>query len=355
MNCQQDLEPPSGSPDARLPTLISVVIPVFNEEEVVGHFVDRITGVLASIGCPAELIFVDDGSSDSTMNVLMALRERDPHIALVSLSRNFGKEIAVSAGLDHATGEVVIVIDVDLQDPPEIIHKFIAQWQAGFDVVYGQRIARDGETAVKKLTAFLFYRVMRKLSRVDIPADTGDFRLMNRRSVDALKLCREQHRFMKGLFAWIGFRQCAVRYHREARAAGTTKFNYWKLWNFALDGVTSFTTTPLKVATYIGFLTAGIAFLYLFWIVGRTLLYGDPVQGYPSLMAVVLFLGGVQLMTIGVLGEYVGRMFDEAKRRPLYLVKELLPVSTVAAHRQGLIEQSQSVMPERTITADSRD
>ncbi|MCW5653224.1 MAG: glycosyltransferase family 2 protein [Hydrogenophaga sp.] len=308
-----------------MPTLLSVVVPVFNEEGVVQHFHARMSRILEDIGCPAEIVFVDDGSSDGTVRDVQALREQDPRIALLSLSRNFGKEIALSAGIDHARGEVVVVIDVDLQDPPELIREFITKWQAGYDVVYGQRIERDGESATKKVTAFLFYRAMRKLSRVDIPADTGDFRLMSRRSVDALKLCREQHRFMKGLFAWVGFRQCAVRYHREARVAGTTKFNYWKLWNFALEGITSFSTAPLKVATYVGFLTAAVAFLYLLWIVGKTLLFGDPVQGYPSLMAVVLMLGGIQLVTIGILGEYVARMFDETKGRPLYLLKDLLP------------------------------
>ncbi|RJP70532.1 MAG: glycosyltransferase [Comamonadaceae bacterium] len=320
---------PASLPGARLPTLLSVVVPVFNEEGVVQHFHTSMSRILDEIGCPAEIVFVDDGSSDGTVRDVEALRDADPRIALLSLSRNFGKEIALTAGIDHARGEVIVVIDVDLQDPPELIKAFIAQWQAGNDVVYGQRIERDGETATKKLTAFLFYRTMRKLSRVDIPADTGDFRLMSRRAVDALKLCREQHRFMKGLFAWVGFKQCAVRYHREARVAGTTKFNYWKLWNFALEGITSFSTAPLKVATYVGFLTAAFAFVYLIWIVGKTLLFGDPVQGYPSLMAVVLMLGGIQLVTIGILGEYVGRMFDETKGRPLYLLKQLLPAQAV--------------------------
>jgi glycosyltransferase involved in cell wall biosynthesis len=317
-----------GTGKGRRPPLISVVVPVFNEEEVVGHFHARMGQLLDEIDYAAEIVFVDDGSTDGTLKALHELRETDPRIAVLALSRNFGKEIALSAGLDHARGDAVVVIDVDLQDPPELIKEFIAQWRAGYDVVYGQRIVREGETAIKKLTAFLFYRVMRKLTRVNIPEDTGDFRLMSRRVVDALKSCREQHRFMKGLFSWVGFRQCAVRYQREARVAGTTKFNYWKLWNFALEGITSFTTGPLKVATYVGFMTAGVAFVYLVWIVGKTLLLGEPVRGYPSLMAVVLFLGGIQLVTIGILGEYVGRMFDETKARPLYLLKELSPAES---------------------------
>jgi polyisoprenyl-phosphate glycosyltransferase len=318
---------------SRMSPLLSVVVPVFNEEEVVGQFHARMSQLFDEVGYPAELVFVDDGSSDGTLEALQALRETDPRIAVLSLSRNFGKEIALSAGLDYASGDAVVVIDVDLQDPPELIKEFIAKWEEGFDVVYGQRIERDGETVAKKMTAFLFYRVMRRLTRVDIPADTGDFRLMSRRVVDALKRVREQHRFMKGLFAWVGFRQCAVRYHRDARVAGTTKFNYWRLWNFALEGITSFTTAPLKVATYVGFLTAAVSFAYLVWIVSKTLLWGDPVQGYPSLMAVVLFLGGIQLVTIGILGEYVGRMFDETKGRPLYLLKEAWPAEAVEGFR----------------------
>ena len=323
----------AGSATGRMGPLLSVVVPVFNEEEVVGRFHARMSELFDEIGYPAELVFVDDGSTDGTMKALQALREADPRIALLGLSRNFGKEIALSAGLDYASGDAVVVIDVDLQDPPEIIKEFIARWQAGFDVVYGQRIERDGETAAKKLTAFLFYRVMRKVTSVDIPADTGDFRLMSRRVVDALKRCREQHRFMKGLFAWVGFRQCAVPYHREARVAGTTKFNYWRLWNFALEGITSFTIAPLKVATYVGFLTAAMAFVYLLVIVVKTLLHGEPVQGYPSLMAVVLLLGGLQLVTIGILGEYVGRIFDETKGRPLYMLKETWPAEAVEGFR----------------------
>jgi glycosyltransferase involved in cell wall biosynthesis len=222
----------------------------------------------------------------------------------------------------------VVLIDVDLQDPPELIPQMLSIWQEGVDVVYGQRAEREGESWLKKATAYAFYRFIRRVSRVQIPEDTGDFRLMSRRAVEALKLCREQHRFMKGLFAWIGFPQRALRYRRDPRAAGRTKFNYWKLWNFAIDGITSFTTAPLKISTYIGLITALGAFGYLVVIVAKTLLYGDPVRGYPSLMAVVLFLGGIQLFTLGVIGEYLGRMFDETKGRPLYLVKTYEPAVT---------------------------
>lgn len=317
---------------------LSVVVPVFNEEAVLGAFHARLSAVLQELGRPCEIVFVDDGSRDGTLEALHRLRRQDPRVGIVALSRNFGKEVALSAGLDHARGEVVAVIDVDLQDPPELIPEFLRQWEAGYDVVYGQRLEREGETVLKKVTAFLFYRVMRCFSRVDIPADTGDFRLMSRRAVDAVGRCRERHRFMKGLFAWIGFPQKAVPYRRAPRAAGSTKFNYWKLWNFALDGITSFTTAPLKAASYFGFLTAAAAFLYLLTVVGKTLLFGEPVKGYPSLMAVVLCLGGVQLMTIGILGEYVGRMFDETKGRPLYLLREL--------HRSQPAEDALPAAPE---------
>lgn len=226
----------------------------------------------------------------------------------------------MSAGLDQTCGDAVIIIDADLQDPPELIPELVAGWREGYDNVYAVRSVRDGETAMKKLTAHLFYRVLQSLSRVTIPRDTGDFRLLSRRAVDALSRLREQHRFMKGLFAWIGFPQKAVHYRRDARMAGTTKFNYWKLLNFAIEGLTSFTISPLKFASYFGLGIAAAAFLYALWIIYRTLVYGNPVAGYPSLMVVILFLGGVQLVAIGVLGEYLGRVFNEVKQRPLYLL-----------------------------------
>ncbi len=250
---------------------------------------------------------------------------RDPRVAIIDLSRNFGKEIALTAGLDHARGDAVIVIDADLQDPPELIPELVAKWQEGYDVVYARRTARDGETLLKKTTAKLFYRFIQGINRVKIPADTGDFRLLSRRAVDALKQLRETHRFMKGLFAWIGFPQVAVNYRRDPRFAGKTKWNYWQLWNFALEGITSFTITPLKIATYVGLFTACGSFAYALFVIYKTLAYGDPVQGYPSMMVVVLFLGGVQLMTLGVIGEYLGRMFNETKRRPLYFINSFQP------------------------------
>lgn len=303
---------------------ISIVAPAYNEQEVLGEFHRRVTEVMASLGCQYEIVLVNDGSRDNTLALMYALRERDPHISVVDLSRNFGKEIALSAGLDHTKGDVVVVLDSDLQDPPELIPQMLDIWREGYDVVYGMRTARDGETWFKKTTAKYFYRLIKSVSRVDIPKDTGDFRLMSRRAVEALSKLREEHRFMKGLFAWVGFPSSPFLYRRDPRAAGETKWNYWKLWNFALEGITSFTVAPLKVSTYLGMLIAVLALLYAVFVIWKALVYSDPVRGYPSLMTVVLFLGGVQLISVGLLGEYVGRIFNEVKRRPLYLVNRLL-------------------------------
>jgi glycosyltransferase involved in cell wall biosynthesis len=305
--------------------MLSVVAPVYNEESVLPEFHRRTIAVLEAIGETAEIVYVNDGSRDGTLALLHALAEDDPRVSLLNLSRNFGKEIALSAGLDYSRGEAVVVIDADLQDPPELIPTLIERWREGYDVVYATRVARDGETFAKKLTAKYFYRVIRALSPVEIPTDTGDFRLLSRRAVDALGRLRERHRFMKGLFAWIGYPQASVPYQRDPRFAGETKWSYWKLWNLAIEGITSFTTGPLKVASYVGLITATIAFLYAIWIIYKTLAWGEPVTGYPSLMVVILFLGGVQLTTLGIIGEYLGRMFNETKRRPLYLVETYHP------------------------------
>ena len=314
----------SGQP-AAAGILLSVVVPAFNEQAVLHEFHSRLSKVLDTLDVHAEIVFVNDGSTDNTPEMLYQLREQDPRVAVVELSRNFGKEIALSAGLDHALGEAVVVIDADLQDPPELIPELIKQWHEGYDVVYATRVARDGETYLKKATAGAFYRLIQKVSRVRIPADTGDFRLLSRRAVDALKQLREQHRFMKGLFSWIGYPQKSVPYRRDPRFAGETKWNYWRLWNLALEGITSFTIAPLKLASYIGVLTSLAAFIYAVRVIYKTLVYGDAVQGYPSLMVVVLFLGGIQLLTLGVIGEYLGRMFDETKGRPLYFTKAYHP------------------------------
>lgn len=305
--------------------MISIVVPCFNEMEVLGEFHKRLTAALGNLVVRFEIIYVNDGSSDQTLEELAKLRRTDAHVAIVDLSRNFGKEIAMTAGVDHANGDAVVIIDADLQDPPELIPTLLDGWRQGFDVVYAKRRKRDGESILKKVTSYCFYRVIQKVSRVSIPEDTGDFRLMSRRAVEALKQLREQHRFMKGLYAWVGFPQKAVQYDRDPRFAGVTKWNYWKLWNFAIEGITSFTIAPLKFATYFGLVIAMGAFLYAGVIIFKTLVYGNPVAGYPSLMVTILFLGGIQLITIGILGEYLGRMFDETKQRPLYVLKSYEP------------------------------
>lgn len=307
---------------------ISVVVPAYNEAEVLPAFHARLVPVMEAIGLPWEVVYVNDGSRDGTLATMQALQAGDGRVAVLNLSRNFGKEIALTAGLDHAcASEAVVVIDSDLQDPPEVIPDLVAAWQAGgVDIAYAQRRAREGETWLKKATAAAFYRVMGRIGgRVQLPRDTGDFRLMSRRALDALLSLREHHRFMKGLFAWVGFPSVAVPYDRAPRAAGTTKWNYWRLWNLSLEGITAFTVGPLKIATYLGLATALFAAVYGVVIVTRTIIWGNPVAGYPSLMAVVLFLGGVQLMTLGIIGEYLGRVFNETKGRPLYIVERHLP------------------------------
>ena len=306
--------------------LLSIVVPAYNEAEVIDAFHARLGTVLDGLeDLDVELVYVNDGSSDDTLTRLHALRATNPRVAVLDLSRNFGKEIALTAGLDHTRGDAVVVIDADLQDPPELIPQLVEKWREGFDVVFARRTERAGETWFKRTTAAGFYRVLDALSEESPPRDTGDFRLLSRRAVDALEGVRERHRFMKGLFHWVGFRQVAVPYQRDPRFAGDTKWNYWRLWNFALDGITSFSTAPLRFATYIGVATAAFAFFYGLFIILRTLLVGADLPGYPSLMVVILFLGGVQLTALGIIGEYLGRTFDEVKQRPLYLVQAFEP------------------------------
>jgi polyisoprenyl-phosphate glycosyltransferase len=311
--------------DAPLRPTFSIVVPCHNEAKGIGVFHARLAAVMQRLGESWEVIYINDGSQDLTLRCLETLRANDPHVALINLSRNFGKEIALTAGLDHASGEAVVVIDADLQDPPELIPELVAAWREGYDMVYAQRRVRAGETWLKKRTAELFYQLMQHIGGVRLPPNAGDFRLISRRAVEALLLLREHHRFMKGLFAWVGFPSKAVPYDRAPRHAGETSWNYWRLWNLAVEGITSFTVLPLKVATYMGLLVAGSAMLYGGTIIARTIAIGNHVPGYPSLMAVTLFLGGVQLMTLGIIGEYLGRIFNETKRRPLYLVERLEP------------------------------
>lgn len=302
---------------------LSVVIPVYNEEEGLSALHQRLSTVLDGLGCTAEVVYIDDGSRDRSAAMLRELAASDPRVLVLGLSRNFGKEIAVSAGIDYAHGDAVVVLDADLQDPPELIGKMLEQWRAGADCVLMKRASREGETWLKKTTSSWFYRLLRKIGDVEIPRDVGDFRLMSRRAVDALRRCQERTRYMKGLFAWIGFPTVTLTYERDARHAGTSKWNYWRLWNLALEGITSFSTAPLKIASYVGLFVALGAFGYSASVFIKALLWGDPVPGYPSLMMVVLFLGGTQLLALGIIGEYLARIFVEVKQRPLYLVADV--------------------------------
>jgi glycosyltransferase involved in cell wall biosynthesis len=301
---------------------LTVVVPVYNESDVLMIFHQRLSKVLDGLSLGCDVLYVDDGSKDDTWSIIEKLVADDPRTGAIKLSRNFGKEAAMTAGLDHVTADAAVVIDSDLQDPPELIPALVEQWRAGFDVVYATRSAREGETGFKRFTAAAFYRSMNQLSDTAIPRDTGDFRLLSRRALDALAQLRERQRFMKGLFSWIGYRQTAVRYLREPRQAGTTKWNYWRLAQLAIEGITSFSTAPLRLATWVGIASAGLAFVYGFIVLIRALFYGDAVRGYPTLMLVILFLGGVQLLALGVIGEYLGRNYAESKRRPLYFIEE---------------------------------
>jgi glycosyltransferase involved in cell wall biosynthesis len=306
--------------------LISILAPVKDEEEAIAMFVGRVRAVLDALGEAQgwEILFIDDGSRDATLAAIMAEHRADTRVRCISLSRNFGKEAALSAGLDHATGQVVIPLDVDLQDPPEVIGTMLARWREGYDVVYGVRRNRASDSLPKRLTADLYYRAHNYLSADKIPEHAGDFRLLDRKVVDVIRLMPERNRFMKGLFAWAGFRQAAVEYDRVQRDVGTTKFNYWKLWTLALDGITSGSTLPLRVWSYLGGVVAIGSLFYAIYVVIRTFLRGGDVPGYPSLMVATLFLGGVQLLSLGVLGEYVGRILVETKHRPIYVVRETI-------------------------------
>lgn len=304
--------------------LISIVAPCYNEGEAIGHFMTAVAPVLSAGDFDYELVFVDDGSKDDTRAQLERLAGENGRVRVIVFSRNFGKEAALTAGLDHAAGDAVIVIDTDLQDPPELIHDFITKWREGYDVVYGTREDRATDTAAKRLTAGGFYRLFNRISSIKIPDNTGDFRLMDRRVVETIKLLPERSRFMKGLFAWAGFSAAAVPYARPQRSAGETKFNFWKLWNFALDGIVSFSTAPLRMWSYIGALVAFVSFLYASVIVIQTIFTGVDVPGYASLTVIILFFGSVQMISVGVLGEYISRLFIEVKRRPIYVVDEII-------------------------------
>ena len=305
---------------------LTLIIPVKDEEAAIGPCLERVVPVLEclddAVARSFEILFVDDGSTDTTLDVIRKANAADPRVRALSLSRNFGKEAALSAGLDAARGAAVVPLDVDLQDPPEALPKMIAQWRAGYDVVYGVRDNRETDSFPKRLTADLYYRAHNWLSRDKIPEHAGDFRLLDRRVVDVIRAMPERNRFMKGLFAWAGFKQAAVGYHREERKVGKTKYNYWKLWTLAIDGITSASTLPLRVWSYLGAFVALGALGFAIYIIVRTLTTGIDVPGYASLMVAILFLGGLQLLSLGVLGEYVGRILTETKGRPLYIVRE---------------------------------
>ncbi len=303
---------------------VSIVVPVFNEAEVLNDTWKRLHSVLQATQYRYEVIFVNDGSTDDSDQVLAQLHRENQAVTAISLSRNFGKEYALTAGLDFARGEAVITLDADLQDPPELIPQMLEAWQDGYDVVTMRRVSREGETMAKRSSAWLFYRLLNRISDVPIPPDTGDFRLLSEKAVRAVRQLPERVRYMKGIFAWIGYRRKEIPYERSSRTGGSSKWGYLRLLRLALDGITAFSTTPLRLASYLGFLTAFGAFFFALWTIAKTLLFGEPVAGFPTILTTMLFLGGIQLMAIGVLGEYLGRLFIESKQRPHYLVSSIL-------------------------------
>ena len=308
------------------PPLISIVVPVKNEELGILPFVERVSPILDAIAEREswEILFIDDGSGDATLVAIAAARAKDARVRAISLSRNFGKEAALSAGLDYAQGRAVIPMDVDMQDPPEVLPDMVAKWREGYEMVFGVRRRRKTDPLMKRLTAGLYYRAHNWVSSDKIPENVGDFRLMDRSVVDVIRQLPERNRVMKGLFAWAGFKQAAVEYDRAERDHGLTNFSYWKLWTLALDGITSASTIPLRIWSYIGALIALFALGYASFLVIDTMIFGNPVPGYASIMVSVLFLGGVQLISLGVLGEYVGRILTETKQRPLYVVRDTI-------------------------------
>ena len=324
MACPEDGVPGKAMHTRRLErTMLSIVCPFFNEQEAVPLFFEALVPQLEALGCRFEIVCVNDGSGDGTLSALQSALLRHPQTRVIDLSRNFGKEAALTAGLDHARGDAVIPMDADLQDPPALIPRLLEKWLDGYDVVLAVRNNRDSDSALRRITAALFYRVHNRISDTAIPDDVGDFRLMDARVVLALRQLPERRRFMKGLFAWVGFRFASVEYTRPARSAGRSKFSSWRLWNFALEGLTAFSTIPLRIWTYLGAGVAVLAFGYAMFIVTRVVLHGIDVPGYASLLVAVLFLGGIQLMGLGVLGEYVGRIYNESKQRPIYIVREM--------------------------------
>ena len=306
---------------------VTILIPCYNEEASLDLLYDRLNR-LAQITPPRtvsydwEFLFVNDGSKDGTMNKIKALRTQDRRVAFVDLSRNFGKEAAMLAGFDHAAGDCVVILDADLQDPPELVLDMLRFWEEGYDDVYAKRVSRGKESWLRRKLTLGYYALLQTISQVDVLKNVGDFRLLDRKCIDALKSLRERERYTKGLFCWIGFHKKEIEFDRGDRAAGTSSFNLWKLTNLAIEGITSFTTAPLRFSTIVGTLISFVALIYMCYILTKTLLWGDPVQGFPTLMVVILFLGGIQLLSLGIIGEYLGRIFYETKNRPVYVVKE---------------------------------
>jgi glycosyltransferase involved in cell wall biosynthesis len=303
--------------------LVSVVVPVLNEIDVIDACYERLTAVLKSLdGIDYELVFIDDGSTDPGHSRLLDLQASDSHLKVIRFSRNFGHQIAITAGVDEARGDAIVVIDADLQDPPEVIPEMIAKWQDGYDVVYGVRRRRTGESRMKRATAAIFYRMLRRFTNIEIPVDVGDFRLISSRAAVQLRQLREKDRFVRGLVSWIGFPQTGVPYDREERYAGSTKYPYRKMLQFAVDGITSFSSMPLKLASWLGYLASLFAFLYLLSVFVQKMM-GHTVEGWATIMVAMLFLGGVQLICIGIIGEYIGRIFNETKSRPMYVIESI--------------------------------
>ncbi len=302
---------------------VTVLIPAYNEEDVIKPLHERLAHLASKLSkYTFEFLFINDGSSDKTLKIIQKLAATDKRVAYVDLSRNFGKEIAMAAGFDHATGDAVVIMDADLQDPPELIPEMIGYWEKGYDDVYARRSSRRGESLFKQATSKLFYRLLRSSTNVPIQVDTGDFRLLDRKCIEALKKARESQRYTKGMFSWIGFKKKEIMYDRDRRFAGKTKWNYLKLLNLAIDGLTSFTTSPLRLASILGFIVSAIAFIYIGYLIVRPLFGISTGDGYSSMMAAILFLGGVQLVSLGIIGEYIARIFNETKGRPLYLIEE---------------------------------
>ena len=322
------LPPQSERASSQTAPELSILVPVYNEREVLGLLYERLSQVLNPLKMSYEIVLVDDGSKDGSGEAMLSLAATKPFLKVVRFSRNFGKEAALSAGLQHVSGQAVIIMDADLQDPPELIPQMVEAWREGYDVVAMRRHHREGETWFKRFSAHCFYRVLNRVSDVDIPVDTGDFRLMSRQAIEAINQMPERNRYMKGLFAWIGLPTKFIEYDRHARAAGMTKWNYGGLFRLAFEGITSFSVTPLRLTMVAGVITALIGLAFAIWIIAKTTILGETVPGYPSLISVITLLGGVQLISLGLLGEYVGKAYFEAKQRPLYLVRDVVQSPT---------------------------